>query len=173
MDLPYKTANMVVFNLTVYFMTGLRQDDGAGGFFFFSLVTYLTTLVMSCMYRTLAYLTRTPAQAMVPSALLSLGLMIYAGFCIPPAYLPGWSEWMYRINPLSYAFEALMANEFHGRAFPCVSMVPQGPGYEGLGAASRICSVVGARAGEATVSGDDYIELSFGYRNENKWRSVS
>ncbi|KAK8033988.1 ABC transporter [Apiospora rasikravindrae] len=170
MDLPYKTANMLVFNLTVYFMTRLRQD--AGGFFFFSLVRYLTTLVMSCLYRTLAYLTRTPAQAMVPSALLSIGLIIHTGFCIPPAYLPGWSEWMYHINPLSYAFEALMANEFHGRQFPCSGMVPQGSGYEGLAAASRICSVVGARAGEDTVSGDAYIELSFGYLNENKWRNV-
>ncbi|KAK8127265.1 ABC transporter [Apiospora sp. TS-2023a] len=171
MDLPYKTANMFVFNLTVYFMTRLRQD--AGSFFFFSLVTYLTTLVMSCLYRTLAYLTRTPAQAMVPSALLSIGLIIYTGFCIPPAYLPGWSEWMYHVNPLSYAFEALMANEFSGRQFPCATnMVPQGPGYDDLAPASRICSVVGARAGESTVSGDAYIQLSFGYRNENKWRNV-
>ncbi|KAK8079218.1 hypothetical protein PG994_003025 [Apiospora phragmitis] len=170
MDLPYKTANMIIFNVIVYFMTGLRQD--AGSFFFFSLVTYLTTLVMSCLYRTLAYLTRTPAQAMVPSALLSIGLIIYTGFCIPPAYLPGWSEWMYHVNPLSYAFEALMANEFHGRRFPCTTMVPQGPGYEGLAAASQICSVVGARAGEASVGGDAYIEFTFGYLNENKWRNV-
>ncbi|KAK7967909.1 uncharacterized protein PG986_002186 [Apiospora aurea] len=145
MDLPYKTANMLVFNLTVYFMTRLRQD--AGSFFFFSLVTYPTTLVMSCLYRTLAYMTFTPAQAMVPGALL-------------------------RANPLSYAFEALMANEFHGRQFPCTTMVPQGPGYGGLAAASRICSVVGARAGEATVRGEAYIESSFGYLNENKWRNV-
>ncbi|KAK8065185.1 hypothetical protein PG997_011932 [Apiospora hydei] len=170
MDLPYKTANMLVFNLTVYFMTRLRQD--AGSFFFFSLVTYLATLVMSCLYRTLAYLTRTPAQAMVPGALLSLGLIVYAGFCIPPAYLPRWSAWMYSVNPLSYAFEALMANEFHGRQFPCTTMVPQGPGYEGLAVASRICSVVGARAGEATIRGEAYIESSFGYLNENKWRNV-
>ncbi|KAK8059169.1 ABC transporter [Apiospora saccharicola] len=170
-DLPYKTANMFVFNLVVYFMTRLRPD--AGSFFFFSLVTYLTTLVMSCLYRTLAYLTRTPAQAMVPSALLSIGLIIYTGFCIPPAYLPGWSEWMYHVNPLSYAFEALMANEFSGRQFPCAAnMVPQGPGYDDLAPASRICSVVGARAGENTVSGDAYIQMSFGYHNENKWRNV-
>ncbi|PVH97817.1 hypothetical protein DM02DRAFT_730276 [Periconia macrospinosa] len=170
MDLPCKTINMIVFNVIVYFMTGLRRD--ASSFFFYTLVTYLTTLVMSCLYRTLAYLTRTPAQAMVPSALLSIGLIIYTGFCIPPAYLPGWSEWMYHINPLSYAFEALMANEFHNREFPCASMVPQGPGYEGLAPASRICSVVGARAGEAFVNGDEYIRLTFGYLNANKWRNI-
>lgn len=168
MDMPYKTANMIAFNLIVYFMTYLRRD--AGSFLFFSLVTYLTTLVMSCLYRTLAYLTRTPAQAMVPSSLLSIGLIIYTGFCITPDYLPAWSEWMYHINPLSYAFEALMANEFHGRLFPCATMVPQGPGYEDLAPTSRICSVVGSRAGETLVNGDDYIRLTFGYLNANKWR---
>lgn len=168
MDLPYKTANMLIFNLTVYFMTNLRRD--AGSFFFFCLTSYLTTLVMSCLFRTLAYLTRTPAQAMVPSSLLSLGLMIYTGFCIPPSYLPDWSHWMMYINPLSYAFEALMANEFHDRSFPCSNLVPQGPGYENLLPESVICSSVGAEAGQFFVSGDRYIGQSFGYLNEHKWR---
>lgn len=92
MDLPYKTTNMLIFNVTVFFMTNLRRD--AGSFFLFCLTTYHTTLVMSCLYRTLAYLTRTPAQAMVPSSLLSLGLMIYNGFCIQPSHVPEWSHWM-------------------------------------------------------------------------------
>lgn len=168
MDLPYKTTNMLIFNVTVYFMTNLRRD--AGSFFFFCLTTYLTTLVMSCLYRTLAYLTRTPAQAMVPSSLLSLGLMIYTGFCIPPSYVPDWSHWMMYINPLSYAFEALMANEFHGRDFSCSNMVPRGPEYEGLPPESHICSSVGAEAGLSVVNGDRYIAQSFGYFEGNKWR---
>lgn len=168
MDLPYKTINMLIFNVTVYFMTNLRRDPGS--FFFFCLTTYLTTLVMSCLYRTLAYLTRTPAQAMVPSSLLSLGLMIYTGFCIPPSYVPDWSHWMMYINPLSYAFEALMANEFHDRDFPCSNMVPRGPGYDGLPPESQMCSSVGAEAGVSVVNGDRYIAQSFGYFEENKWR---
>ena len=167
-DLPYKTMNMFIFNLTVYFMAHLRRD--AGNFFFFCLTTYLTTLVMSSIYRTLACLTRTSHQAMVPAAILSLGLMIYTGFTIPTAYMLGWSRWMNYINPLAYAFEALMANEFHGRDFPCAQIVPQGPGYEGLPAESQICSVVGAVPGSQMVSGDRYINLSFSYYNAHKWR---
>lgn len=169
MDLPYKTANMLVFNSIIYWMTNLRQEPGA--FCFFCLVSYLTTLVMSALFRTLAYLTRTPAQAMVPSSLLSLGLMIYTGFCIPPSYIPNWSYWMMYINPLSYAFEALMANEFHNRDFSCdTDMVPRGPGYENVPASSQICSSVGARAGQSFVNGDLYIGESFGYLNEHKLR---
>lgn len=151
-------------------MAHLRRE--AGSFFFFCLATYLTTLVMSSIYRTLACLTRTSHQAMVPAAILSLGLMIYTGFTIPTDYMLGWSRWMNYLNPLAYAFEALMANEFHNRDFPCAQMVPQGPGYDSLPSASQICSVIGAEAGSSMVNGDRYINMSFKYYNSHKWRSV-
>jgi ABC-type multidrug transport system permease subunit len=170
MDLPYKTINMVVFNLVIYFMSNLRRE--AGAFFFFCLTTYILTLVMSCLYRLLANITRAAYQAMVPSAILSLGLIIYTGYTIPVEYLPGWSRWMNYVNPFAYAFEALMVNEFHGRAFSCAEVVPRGAGYQSLSDESRVCAAVGAIPGSTIVSGDSYIALTFGYYNENKWRSV-
>ncbi|KAF9767044.1 hypothetical protein IL306_000446 [Fusarium sp. DS 682] len=169
-DLPYKTVNMIIFNILIYFMAHLRRD--AGHFFFFCLTSYLTTLVMSCIYRTLACVTRTTHQAMVPVSILSLGLMIYTGFTMPTDYMLGWSRWMNYINPLAYAFEALMASEFHNRQFACASMVPQGPGYDGVPANSRICSVVGAQPGSSMVDGDRYINMSYDYYNSNKWRNI-
>ncbi|KAK7228244.1 hypothetical protein V2G26_000414 [Clonostachys chloroleuca] len=169
-DLPYKTANMFIFNILIYFMAHLRRE--AGNFFFFCLTSYITTLVMSSLYRLLASITRTSHQAMVPSSILSLGLMIYTGFTIPTDYLPGWSRWMNYINPLAYAFESLMANEFHDRQFPCAVVVPQGPGYEDLPADSQVCSSVGALPGSTTVDGDRYINLAFSYYNAHKWRNV-
>jgi len=159
---------MIIFNLLIYFMAHLRRD--AGHFFFFCLTSYLTTLVMSCIYRTLACVTRTTHQAMIPVSIISLGLMIYTGFTMPTDYMLGWSRWMNYINPLAYAFEALMASEFHNRKFACEGMVPQGPGYDGLPANSRICSVVGAEPGSSMVDGDRYINMSFKYYNSNKWR---
>ncbi|EER38850.1 ABC drug exporter AbcA [Histoplasma capsulatum H143] len=169
-DLPYKVGNMFVFNIIIYFMTNLRLE--AGAFFFFCLTTFLATLVQSAIFRTLACLTRTAGQAMIPSAVLGLGLTIYTGFTTPPNQLPGWSRWMARINPLAYGFEALIANEFHNRDFPCASFVPRGPGYENLPSISRICSVVGSEAGSAFVSGDGYINTSFNYSNGHKWRNI-
>ncbi|KAH7141746.1 ABC-2 type transporter-domain-containing protein, partial [Dactylonectria macrodidyma] len=168
--LPYKIINMFIFNILVYFMANLRRE--AGNFFFFCLTTFLVTLVMSSIYRTLACLTRTSHQAMVPASLLSLGLMIYTGFTIPTDYMLGWSRWMNYINPLAYAFEALMVNEFHGREFPCLQMVPQGPGYDTLPPESRICAVVGAEPGSSLVNGDRYINMSFDYYNVHKWRNI-
>ncbi|KAF4828945.1 ZEB2-regulated ABC transporter 1 [Colletotrichum tropicale] len=169
-DLPYKIANMFVFNILVYFMANLRREPGP--FFFFCLVTLFATLSQSAMFRTLASITRTPEQAMIPSALLGMGLMIYTGFTMPTAYMPGWSRWMGYINPLAYSFEALMANEFHGREFGCAGMVPQGPGYDNLSPESQICSVVGSEPGSSVVNGDRYINLSFEYYNSHKWRNV-
>ncbi|PGH02399.1 hypothetical protein GX51_04707 [Blastomyces parvus] len=169
-DLPYKTVNMIVFNLVIYFMANLRRE--AGPFFFFCLTTYVLTLVMSCLYRWLASITRTAYQAMVPSAILSLGLIMYTGYTIPVNYLPGWSRWMNYINPFAYAFEALMANEFHGLEFPCADIVPNGPGYENLPNASMVCSSVGALPGSTTVNGDRYIALTFEYYAANKWRDI-
>ncbi|OHW94391.1 ABC multidrug transporter [Colletotrichum incanum] len=162
-DVPYKVANMFVFNVLV------RE---AGAFFFFCLVTLLATLSQSAIFRTLASVTRTPDHAMIPSALLGLGLMIYTGFTVPTAYMPGWSRWMGYINPLAYSLEALMANEFHGREFACAAMVPRGPGYENLSLESQICSVVGAKPGSSVVNGDRYINMTFGYYDANRWRNV-
>ncbi|KZZ87543.1 ABC-2 type transporter [Moelleriella libera RCEF 2490] len=169
-DVPYKIINMFVFNIIVYFMADLRREPGA--FFFFCLITLLATLSQSAIFRTLASITRTPDQAMIPSAILSLGLIIYTGFTIPTAYMPGWSRWMAYLNPLAYSFEALMANEFHGREFGCARMVPQGPGYEQLPSTSQICSVVGAAPGSSIVNGDSYINMAFDYYNSHKWRNV-
>ncbi|KAI5455973.1 ABC-2 type transporter-domain-containing protein [Mariannaea sp. PMI_226] len=169
-DIPYKTANMFTFNLVVYFMTNLRREPG--NFFFFCLTTYLTTLVMSCVYRTLASITRTSHQAMVPASILTIGLMVFTGFTIPTDYMLGWSRWMNYINPLAYAFESLMVNEFHDRDFQCTEMIPQGPGYENLPAGSQTCAAVGAKAGDMLVNGDRYLNLSFKYYHAHKWRNV-
>ncbi|OLN81879.1 ABC transporter CDR4-like protein 2 [Colletotrichum chlorophyti] len=145
-DIPPKILNALLLNLTVYFLANLRRT--AGAFFFFLFVNFILSLTVSALYRTLASVTRTSHQALVPVSLLTVGLMIYTGFTMPTDYMPGWSRWMGYVDPLSYVFAALMANEFHGREFPCKAIVPAGPGYDNLPLASRVCTVVGAMTGE-------------------------
>ncbi|KAJ0305564.1 hypothetical protein COL516b_005260 [Colletotrichum fioriniae] len=169
-ELPYKITNVFTFNSILYFMANLNREPGP--FFFFCLVSFLVLLAMSGIYRTMASLARTSHQAMVPVTLVTIGVMMYAGFTVPTAYMQGWSRWMGYVNPLSYAFEALMANEFHDRQFLCAGLVPSGPGYDGLSISGRTCAVVGAVPGSDMIDGDRYIEQSFGYFNDNKWRNV-
>ncbi|GES59343.1 pleiotropic drug resistance protein PDR [Aspergillus terreus] len=173
-DMPYKIGNAIIFNITLYFMTGLRQTPGA--FFTFLLFSFVTTLTMSMLFRTIASSSRTLSQALVPAAILILGLVIYTGFTIPTKNMLGWSRWMNYINPIAYGFESLMVNEFHNRRFPCAqsSFVPSGAelGYGNVPLANKICSTVGAVAGSQFLEGDDYLHQSFAYYNSHKWRNL-
>lgn len=73
-----------------------------------------------------------------------------------------------RTDPIFYAFEILVANEFHGRDFTCSGFIPN---YNDLTGNHFVCSETGAIAGHRTVSGDDYIWKSFQYSYSHVWRN--
>ena len=79
-----------------------------------------------------------------------------------------WFSWIRFINPVFYAFEILVANEFHGRHFACSQFVPA---YPGLTGDSFTCSSKGAVAGQRTVSGDAFIAASYNYYYSHVWRN--
>ncbi|CAH0028476.1 unnamed protein product [Clonostachys rhizophaga] len=172
MDMPYKISNSIMFNLILYFMTNLRREPGA--FFFFLFTSFLTVLVMSGIFRSLASASRTMSQAMVPAAILILALVMFTGFVIPIDYMLGWCRWINYIDPVAYAFESLMINEFSGRRYLCTSFIPNSevPGYRDIPDANRVCSAVGSISGEPYVRGEDYITKSFRYLPKNKWRNI-
>jgi len=166
-DLPYKVLNAIVFNITLYFMANLRREPGA--FFFFLFVSFILTLTMSMLFRTIASVSRTLSQAMAPAAIIILAIVIFTGFAIPVNYMLGWCRWINYIDPVAYGFEALMVNEFAGRDYICSVRVPA---YGNLADQTQVCSAVGAQAGQATVSGTSYIEAAYTYYPANKWRNV-
>jgi ABC-type multidrug transport system ATPase subunit len=84
----------------------------------------------------------------------------------------GWCRWINYIDPVAYAFESLMINEFHGRDFPCSRYVPQGDGYDGISGINRICTAVGSVAGATTTNGDAFMNSSYEYYAKNKWRNL-
>lgn len=168
-DMPYKIFNAITFNLVLYFMTNLRREPGP--FFFFLLISFFLTLTMSMIFRTIASVSRTLAQAMAPAAILILAIVIYTGFAIPTTYMLGWSRWINYLDPIAYGFESLMINEFHGRSFVCSIFVPSGPGFANVGPNNHVCSAVGATAGSSVVNGDAYINSAFQYYHSHKWRN--
>ena len=169
-DIPYKITNSICFNLVLYFMANLRREPVP--FLFFLLVSFIVTLVMSMMFRTIASVTRTLEQALAPTALLITALVIYTGFAIPTTYMVGWARWINFINPVAYGFEAIMANEFHNRNFTCSSYVPFGGFYDDVPPVNRACVAIGSVLGQTTVNGDVYLASAFGYYNSHKWRNV-
>lgn len=128
---------------------------------------------MSMIFRTIAQLTRTIAQALTPIALGVIGLVVYTGFVLPTRNMQVWLRWLNYINPIAYSYETLVANEFHDREFECASFVPSGPGYDNIPATDRTCSVAGATSASSVVSGDAYVEANYGYYYSHTWRLVT
>jgi ATP-binding cassette subfamily G (WHITE) protein 2 (PDR) len=166
--LPSKILVVISFNLALYFLSNLRREPGA--FFVFVLFSFFSTLTMSSIFRTIAAVSRTLAQALAPAAIFMLALIIYTGFVIPASYMKPWFRWMNYVNPVAYAFESLMINEFHNRDFPCSAFVPSGPGYDNATGLQRTCGTTGSVAGSSFVNGDNYINESFQYYAAHKWR---
>lgn len=169
MDLPFKILNSAFVNLTLYFMANLRREPGA--FFFFYLISFTMTLGMSMFFRFFASITKTIEQALAPSSIILLGLVLYTGFALPIPYMRGWAHWIRYINPVAYGFESAMVNEFHGQEFKCTSFVPSGPGYENVAPNEQVCTEVGSIAGSQYVSGTAYVGSSFQYFNSHRWRN--
>ncbi|KAI0430546.1 ABC-2 type transporter-domain-containing protein [Xylaria sp. FL1042] len=171
-DLPYKILNTIIFNTSLYFITNLRREPGA--FFFFLLFSFVTVLGMSMIFRTLASSSRTITQALVPAAILILDLVVFTGFIIPVNYMLSWCRWLNYVDPLAYAFESMMVNEFSGRQFRCTEIVPspQIPEYANVAPANQVCSAIGSVPGSQTVDGDRYLASAFQYYASHKWRNL-
>ncbi|RDA95806.1 hypothetical protein CP533_5198 [Ophiocordyceps camponoti-saundersi (nom. inval.)] len=165
-DIPIKFITSSAFNLIVYFLANLHRS--AGQFFFYYLVVFITIFVMSAIFRTLAAATKTISQAMALAGIMALALIQYTGFAIRIPQMHPWLSWIRWINPVFYAFEILIANEFHGHRYTCSSIIPN---YSPPVGNSWICAIPGAVPGEFTVSGDSFIKADYDYTWSHAWRN--
>jgi ATP-binding cassette subfamily G (WHITE) protein 2 (PDR) len=175
-DMPAKIITAIAFNLILYFMTNLRREVDA--FFIFLLFSFICTLVMSNIFRTIASVSRSLSEAMPPAAIFILALVVYTGFTIPTRDMKVYARWIGYIDPIGYAFESLMINEFSGQHYPCVSFVPSSlngalPQYNfAAESLNHICSITGSVPGQSYVDGDRYINTSFNYQKPHLWRNL-
>lgn len=118
-------------------------------------------------------LTRPVAIANANAGILMVAMAIYTGYLIPLPEMHPWFKWIVYVNPLGYAFQSLMANEFHGQKMECNTLIPSGPGYENVSLANQACAFTGSVPGQSYVSGDDYIYLSYNYKWSHTWRNIA
>jgi ATP-binding cassette, subfamily G (WHITE), member 2, SNQ2 len=97
-------------------------------------------------------------------------LIPYTGYLIPFEKMHVWFRWIFYLNPGSYAFEALMANEFVGLQLQCIEpdYIPYGNGYSD--SRYRGCSVLGSNE-EGIIDGAAYIRQQYSYSVHHIWRS--
>lgn len=167
LDLPIKLFRCLLAGLILYFMANLRRE--ASHFFIYILFQLTAVMMMSGMFRTLASMTHTISQAMAVAGIMIICIAVYTGFTLPQFDMPPWFSWIRWLNPIFYAYEGIVANEFHGRWFECTAFVPNYlPSFRGK---SFTCSSIGARAGDLFVSGDNYIWDGYDYSYKNIWRN--
>lgn len=105
-DLPAKVAVSIAFNLIIYFMTYLRRTPGH--FFVFLLFSMTTSLTMSNIFRWIGAVSRTMPQAMVPSGMFMMVLVIYTGFTIPTRDMHPWFRWLNYLNPIAVSIQPIL-----------------------------------------------------------------
>ncbi|PYI12315.1 hypothetical protein BO78DRAFT_465515 [Aspergillus sclerotiicarbonarius CBS 121057] len=165
-DIPTKFLLVLINNIVIYLMSNLRREPSQ--FFICLIFNFVLIIVTSAAFRSTAAVAKTLAQAMALAGGLVLPVIIYTGFIIPVPRIHKWFDFIHDVNPAYYAYEALVANEFHGREFGCSELVPS---YPILGGNTFICSAVGAVAGRRTVSGDKYIWATYKYTYDHVWRN--
>jgi ABC-type multidrug transport system ATPase subunit len=170
-DFPLLFIEVIIFGVIMYFMTGL--DLEAGKFFIYLLYIYTTTICVTALYRMFAAVSPTIDDAVRFSGITFNLLIIFTGYAIyKPTLLQDkiWFGWFYWINPVSYAFEGVLTNEFGGRILDCApeQLVPSGPGYS---QEYQGCAVPGSTPGSSTVSGSNYLATQYEYYRSNLWRN--
>ncbi|KAF1961950.1 AtrD, ABC-transporter [Byssothecium circinans] len=168
-DLPNKLATCIMFNTTLYFMTNLRRTPGA--FFTYLVFIFATVLTMSMFFRTVGSLSKTMEQTMVPCSMVIIVFSCYTGFIIPVKDMVPWLGWLRRLNPIAYAYESLMVNEFVGRSFSCSRFAPDGPDYHSSNLDHKVSASIGSRSGKPILEGSDFIALKYGFRSSHLWRN--
>ncbi len=171
-DIPVLFVQVVIFGVLMYFMTDLYVD--VSRFWIYLLFVYTTTTCITALYRMFGALSPTINDAVRFSGIGLNLLIIYTGYVIPKPQLLTkyiWFGWIYYINPISYAFEGVLTNEFAGRVLECAptSIVPQGleyndPAYQG-------CAVTGAQLGSLSITGEQYIGTAYQYTRSHLWRN--
>lgn len=169
-DIPNKLLLTTFFNVPFYFLANMRRDPGA--FFTFYLFAFVSLVTGSMLFRTIGAMSKTLTSSIAPGATFILMLVIYTGFVLPIPSMRPWFRWFGYLDPVGYAFESLMINEFSGRQFSCARFVPQGPGYSQVSPSQKMCATVGAFPGSAEVDGDVYLAASFQYYPEHLWRNL-
>ncbi|KIR27505.1 ABC transporter PMR5 [Cryptococcus deuterogattii LA55] len=169
-DIPVYVFQTLLFSAVFYFMVGLTV--GAKYFFTFWFVIFTMYEAISVMYRMIGSWTPNMSVAIRYGCLALSVVLSSSGFALPPPRQLRWISWLQRATPCSWAFEALMANEFRARTLTCspTDLIPSGPGYDNI--QYQVCSINGAQPGSVNVAGMDYVNFVYGSQVSHIWRNV-
>lgn len=159
-DVPMVFLESLLFVTIVYFMTGLSTVDGGKRYGYALLVIWTAAVAVNMMFKAVAYLTPYVDIAFIIGSVLVVLMVLSTGFLLAPSAIPPFLIWVYWLNPLHYAYEGLMLNEYAGQQFRCTPSELQPPGVP---PASQVCSVGDGLA---------YVHRAFGFSTAPQWKWV-
>jgi len=101
-DIPAKRSTP---SDSILFVLHDEPSTNTGSFLFFLFISYIMTFTMSMLFRLIASVSRSLVEALVPTAVLMIAIVVYTGFVIPVDYMQGWARWINYINPTSYGLK--------------------------------------------------------------------
>ncbi|KAJ6188460.1 hypothetical protein N7519_003368 [Penicillium mononematosum] len=167
-DVPLVFIQVVLFDIVVYFMANLARTPSQ--FFINLLIIFTLTMTMYSFFRALGALCSSLDVATRLTGVAIQALIVYTGYLIPPWKMHPWLKWLIWINPVQYAFEALMANEFYNLQIKCEPpyVVPDGPDVV---PGHQSCAIQGSDPDQLIVHGSNYIQTGFTYSRAHLWRN--
>ncbi|KAJ6151902.1 hypothetical protein N7497_006221 [Penicillium chrysogenum] len=167
-DVPLVFIQVVLFDIVVYFMANLARTPSQ--FFINLLFIFILTMTMYSFFRALGALCSSLDVATRLTGVAIQALIVYTGYLIPPWKMHPWLKWLIWINPVQYAFEALMTNEFYNLQIKCEPpyVVPDGPNVV---PGHQSCAIQGSDPDQLIVHGSRYIQTGFTYSRAHLWRN--
>ncbi|CAC9892285.1 unnamed protein product [Aureobasidium pullulans] len=166
-DIPLVFVQVFIFDIVVYFMSGLQRT--ASQFFISLMFLWIVTMTMYALFRAVGSLVASLDVATRITGPVIQILVVYTGYLIPPRKMHPWFAWLRWVNPVQYGFEGLMANEFYNLELQCVPpylVPPNAPSAE-----YQSCALQGSTPGSPVVNGADYIQTAFTYSRSHLWRN--
>ncbi|KAK0634251.1 ABC transporter PeaB1 [Bombardia bombarda] len=161
----------ICYNIPQYFLIGYQRS--AEKFFTWFCIVYVLHMALSMVFRAIAVASPNMGRAVLPVGFMFNTFVLYTGLYVPAPQMQVWLSWIRYLNPLYYAYESAMANEFGNLDYTCnaADLAPAGPGYSSM--ANQVCSVQGSIPGQELVSGASFIRSQYGFEVSHLWRNVA
>eukprot|EP00178_Gracilaria_changii_P018762 TRINITY_DN539_c0_g1_i4.p1 TRINITY_DN539_c0_g1~~TRINITY_DN539_c0_g1_i4.p1 ORF type:complete len:1392 (-),score=195.93 TRINITY_DN539_c0_g1_i4:1888-6063(-) len=159
-DIVIEFIRATVFIVPLYLMAGLSIGSSGQRLLYAILIVALLSLIMISLTRFLVAVIDDPDAVHGAGGILTILMVLFAGFMKPSSRIQDWLIWIYWIDPIHYVFEALVLNEYEGLRFACEpdELLPPNPN---IPLEFRVCPV---------TNGSDYLENNLGVTIDNIFR---
>lgn len=134
----------------------------------------MSTICLTAQFRVFAALSQNFEVALRYCGVSVMFCIVFGGYVLSVDKMiqdVPWVGWLAYTTPALYAYESVMAAEFHNINFTCAaaSIIPSGSEYTDL--AYQTCAYAGSQIGSTVVNGDDYLAVKYGFYYSNVWRN--